>query len=139
MVSSPNIATGQNSTPQCITGSSAEFAKAFRREFKLIFPQHPLARIPVTHPLFSDEFGGTNIAVVQRRKTIQSADNGPLKTVLEKGPPVLEGIKIDDRYVVIFSPYDISCTLDSNVLMSFEGYEQSDAARIAINILFYVI
>ena len=47
---------------------------------------------------------------------------------------VLEGIEIDGRFVVIFSPYDISCALERQSTSACEGYVQKDAFKIAHNL-----
>jgi hypothetical protein len=49
----------------------------------------------------------------------------------------LEGIKLGDRYAVVFSPYDISCALENHASLECEGYIRQDAARIGINVVMY--
>ena len=44
--------------------ASPQFADAFRREMEAIFPGQKLERIPANHPLFSDEYGGFDLARV---------------------------------------------------------------------------
>jgi Domain of unknown function (DUF4159) len=53
--------------------------------------------------------------------------------------PLLEGIEIDGRYVVVFSPYDLSCALENSNSTECEGYTPTDARRIGINILLYAL
>ena len=52
-------------------------------------------------------------------------------------PPELEGIKIDDGYGVIFSPFDLSCALEKRDSLECRGYKREDAARIGLNVLLY--
>ena len=47
------------------------------------------------------------------------------------------GIQLDGRWAVIFSPYDISCALESREAIGCRGYTQKDAARIGLNVLLY--
>ena len=54
-----------------------------------------------------------------------------------KVSPYLEGIRLEDRYAVIFSKYDLSCALESHEAVRCEGYTRDDAARIAINVVLY--
>ena len=59
-----------------------------------------------------------------------AAANGPLRSQVREGEPVLEGVKLGDRWAVIFSPYDISCALENRESLECEGYTRKDAARI---------
>ncbi len=52
-------------------------------------------------------------------------------------PEELEGLKIGDRYAVIFSTYDLSCALERQDTMECQGYTRDDAARIGLNVLLY--
>ena len=63
----------------------------------------------------------------------------PLKATTRKVPPTLEGIRIDDRYGVIFSPYDMSCALENHESLECLGYVRKDAARIGLNVLLYAL
>ena len=56
---------------------------------------------------------------------------------MQKVPPELDGIQIDGRLAVIFSPYDISCALEQHEALQCRGYTREDAARIALNVLLY--
>jgi hypothetical protein len=115
--------------------SSPEFTAAFRREMEALFPQNSLERIPPTHPLFTAQFGGEDLPSVKRRQP-QSGD-GPLKSNVRAGEPYLEGIKLGNRYAVIFSRYDISCALENHESLECEGYTRDDAARLGMNVLMY--
>ena len=115
--------------------SSPEFAAAFRREMQAVLPDQPLERIPPNDALFSSEYGGDDLSLVSRRQP-QGGD-GPLKANLRQGEPFLEGIKLGDRYAVIFSPYDVSCALENHESLECEGYIRQDAARIGLNVIMY--
>ena len=118
--------------------TSKAFEEAFRREINNLFPNQPLERIPPTHPIFTPEFGGEDITTVERREPGGGGDGqGPLKSNIRKVEPDLDGIKIGDRYAVIFSRYDISCALEKHESLECEGYTRQDAARIALNVLLY--
>ena len=47
------------------------------------------------------------------------------------------GLKIGDRYGVIFSKFDLSCALEKHDSLECEGYTRDDAERIGLNILLY--
>jgi hypothetical protein len=104
---------------------------------KSIFPEQTLERIGARHPLFTKEFGGSDLSIVSRRQPETGRASDPLKSMVRKTEPYLEGLTIGDRYAVIFSPYDISCALESHESMECEGYVKEDAGRIGINVLLY--
>jgi hypothetical protein len=119
--------------------ASKEFADSFRAELKAIYPEASFARIPPSHPMFSEEFLGFNLqSVTLRDPTIRTADD-PLEARLVKTTPLLEGLEIDGRYVAILSPYDISCALEKGTSLECKGYTQDDAARIAANVILYAL
>jgi hypothetical protein len=117
--------------------SSKDFTEAFRREMKLVLPESKLDRIPVKHPLFTPELGGDDLRRVSRRQPDARPKGGPLKSQVREVEPYLEGIQLGDRYAVIFSPYDLSCALESHDTLECEGYTRQDAARIGLNVLLY--
>ena len=53
--------------------------------------------------------------------------------------PLGDGIQIDGRWAVVFSPYDISCALESHEAVGCRGYIRQDAARIGLNVLMYTL
>jgi hypothetical protein len=117
--------------------SSKEFTTSFRREIKSILPDAPLERIPVNHSLFSDEYGGAVLTTVLRRQPLAGGANGPLRAAVREGEPYLEGVTLGDRLAVIFSPYDLSCALETRESLDCEGYTRVDAARIGLNVILY--
>ena len=119
--------------------ASPEFTKAFRRELSAIFPASTLARIPPEHNLFTREFGGYELSQVTVRDPQVRAGDDPLKADLMKVSPLLEGLQIDDRYAVIFSPYDISCALENGSSLDCKGYVKDDAARLGINVILFAL
>jgi hypothetical protein len=117
--------------------ASEPFTRSFRREMAAVFPDHPLEPIPKDDPLWTWRYGGFDLPEVTRRDPQRSARNEPLKAALRKGPPDLEGVKLDDRYGVIYSRYDLSCALEKHDSVQCRGYLREDAARISMNVVFY--
>ncbi|MEN6406282.1 MAG: DUF4159 domain-containing protein [Thermoguttaceae bacterium] len=117
--------------------SSAEFAASLRRELKEMFPEQPLRRIPVDDPLLTPQFGGESLATVSRRQRQLGAARGRDALVVRHGEPALESLTLDGRHALIFSPYDVSCALESHGTLDCEGYAREDAVRIAMNVLLY--
>jgi len=121
-----------------ICGSQA-FTDAFRQEMAQIFPKTPLERVPPNDPVWTPSFGGFDLKTVSRRDPQPTAPGGKLQAVIRQGPPSFEGIKIDGRWVVLFSPYDLSCALEKHDSLECRGYSRDDAARIAINVVLYAL
>ncbi len=116
--------------------SSPDFADAFRREMAQIFPDHSLQPIPPEHPLWNDSKFGFPLAKdrVELRHPDSQAANGYRA---EMTVPKLEGIEIEGRMVVIFSPFDLSCAMENASASNCEGYKRDDAAKIATNVILY--
>ena len=116
-----------------------EFAASLREELKAIYPSAQLARIPPTHPIFTDEFHGFQLPSVMLRDPQIRSEDDPLTAKLVKTTPLLEGLEIEGRTAVILSPYDISCALEKGASLECKGYIPADAARIGANVLLYAL
>ncbi len=117
-----------------VCGSEA-FARALRRELAEIWPQQPLERVPASDPLFTTQFNGFDIRRVKRRDPEREAKQ--LIAQVHEVEPELEGLRIDGRWGVIFSPFDLSCALENHESLECRGYVRADAAKIAINVVLY--
>ncbi len=117
--------------------ASSPFTKAFRREMARVMPDHPIERIPANDPLLSTAFGAYDLHLVSIRDPQPASDDRPLAARVRQIAPQLEGIQIDGRWAVIFSPLDLSCALEKHEAVECRGYTQTDAGRIGINVLMY--
>jgi len=118
--------------------ASRAFTESFRREMATIFPDRKLERIPVTDPLLSKTYGGSDLRIVSRHDPApRPAGGGRLEAPPKKVPPDLEGVKFGDRWGVIFSQYDLSCALEKRDSLECRGYTRDDAARIGLNVVLY--
>lgn len=117
--------------------ASPSFTAAFRRELAAAIPEASIQRIPPDDPIFTTENGGYDIRRVSLRDPQAADAAGPVAARVRKVEPQLEGIRIDGRWAVIFSPFDISCALESHEAVGCRGYTQEDAARIGLNVLLY--
>ena len=112
------------------------FTTAFRTEIAAVLPDHTLEEIPASDPLFTaNEYGGFEIREVTLREP--SGGDGPLAARRRRIAPKLEGVRIGDRWAVIFSPYDLSCALEKQNSLECTGYDRDDAEKIALNVLLY--
>jgi hypothetical protein len=119
--------------------ANKEFADAFRREINSLFAEEgiKLEPIPANHAMFTDKYGGYDLSQVTRREPHRRTGEAPLQARQRKEAPVIEGLKIGDRYAVLFSPYDLSCALEKHDSLECEGYTREDAERIGLNLLLY--
>ncbi len=119
--------------------SSGAFAGSFRAEMASTFGKEKLERIPSDDPIWTTKFGGFDLKEVTRRTPSPRAAEKPSQAKISNGPPELEGIRIDGRWAVIFSPYDLSCALEKSDSPSCDGYVRADAAKIGVNVVLYVL
>jgi len=117
--------------------ASQPFTAALRRELAAALPEHAIQRIPPDDLLFTTANGGFDIRQVSLRDPQAAAAGQPVAARVRQVEPQLEGIQIDGRWAVIFSPFDISCALESHEAIGCRGYTQQDAARIGLNVLLY--
>ena len=52
-------------------------------------------------------------------------------------PVHLEGIKIDGRWVVIYSKYDVGCAIEGHKAADCLGHDKDSALRIAAAVVLY--
>ena len=52
-------------------------------------------------------------------------------------PPHLEGIKLDGRWVLLYSKYDLGCALERNTSPECVGYDHASALKIATAAVLY--
>ncbi len=117
----------------CAAGA---FTQAFRGEIAAILPNLKLEEIPADDPIFAaKEYGGYDIREVTLREP--AGGEGPLGVRKRRIAPKLEGVRMGDRWAVIFSPYDLSCALEKQNSMECAGYGREDAEKIALNVLLY--
>ncbi|MGL6227299.1 MAG: DUF4159 domain-containing protein [Thermoguttaceae bacterium] len=118
--------------------ASPSFTQSFEEEMKKIFPENPLLPIPKDDPIFSDLYNGFTVEKVTLRVP-QKGTNQKLEIVQREVEPDLRGIRVDDRWAIVFSPYDVSCALEKMNSISCKGYSQESALKIGINVLLYAL
>jgi Domain of unknown function (DUF4159) len=117
---------------------SQEFTDAVHRELSEVLRDASWVKVPSNHPMLTSEFQGFDI----RRVTIQNPGTqtgNAIQMQRYEGAPVLELLMWKERPVAIFSPYDLSCALESRQSSQCRGYPRADAARIAINMMLYAL
>lgn len=115
---------------------SEKFDKAFRQFAEKAFPDSKLQEIPLDDPLYSEKLNGKKIDIVERREKASGAKDGN-DAGYERLPPKLEGIKIDGRWVVIYSMYDIGCALENHKSTDCLGHNPDSARKLAAAAVLY--
>jgi len=105
---------------------SAAFDASFRRFVAQLLPNNPLVPIPPNDELLTKKVG-FDLANVQ----LTNAAGGG------RGHPLLEGVKINDHWAIIYSKFDIGCALERHTGMDCKGYTHESAVKIAANIVIY--
>jgi hypothetical protein len=119
--------------------ASEQFAAALRREIKAAIPEAEFVRIAENHAIFSQDLRGYGLNEVTLRDPQIRAAADPLRSKLIRIKPLLEGVAVDGRLAVVFSPYDISCAMENHASLECKGYIKADAARLAVNIVLYAL
>ena len=113
-----------------------EFDAAFRAMVAKMFPDQKLEVIPATDDLYSAKLNGAALTSVRRReKADASGGDGGFKDL----PPYLEGIKMDGRWAVIYSKYDVGCALEGHKSTDCLGHDRDSALRIASAAMLYAL
>jgi len=105
---------------------SPAFDVAFRKFVAELLPGNALVPIPRDDELYTTKvhYDLTDV------RYSQAAGGG-------KDLPQLEGVKINGRWAVIYSKYDIGCALERHQGLDCKGYTYESAMRIAANIVVY--
>lgn len=103
------------------------FDKAFRKFAQELFPKHKLERIPIDDLLFSEKLNGKGRALTEKNIQCRQDRNAQPRSMA----PWLEGIKVDGRWAIIYSKYDIGCALERHQSLDCRGYTPESALRIA--------
>jgi hypothetical protein len=112
----------------CAVGSS-EFDVAFRKAIAKIYPDHPLAPLPLDHPLFTFLYD------------VRRVDLAPLGQQLlpDMHSPVLEAVQVDGMLPVIYSPLSMSAGWEQLPRAYDKGYADVDALKIGVNVFMYAV
>ena len=54
-------------------------------------------------------------------------------------PPALEGIKLNNRWVVVYSKYDLGCALEKHQSTDCLGHDYESAVKLGKAVILYVL
>ena len=105
-------------SPGC---SDEKWDQSFRQEIKVCFPEYPLQKIPMTHPVFS---------------TVNQ-----ISRLTEKhGKPVmLEGLEINGRLVLVYSKEGLNDVEHAKGCCCCGGNEIQNPGKVNVNIFTYAV
>jgi hypothetical protein len=134
-----NLTTGGLLLADACCGSE-QFDKSFREFMKELFPKNSLERIPLKkEELFSADLNGVKLDESNIRARIKKPSGGRGEAGYTAMAPYLEGIKIDNRWVVIYSKYDIGCALEKHQSTDCLGYDHESALKLAKAAVLYAL
>lgn len=115
-----------------------EYDKSFRATVKQLFPEQELVAIPPDDPLFAAKNnGGTPLTQVRCRR--EKPDGSGPEQELRSYAPMLEGVKVDGRWVIVYSKYDIGCALEGHKSSDCLGHDKDSALRIGSAAVLYFL
>ena len=91
--------------------------------------------IPATDPIYGSEINGRPITSVRVRK--ERPDGKGPDSEYRDAAPYLEGIRINGRWVAIYSKYDIGCALENHQSSDCVGHDKDSALRLAAAAVLY--
>jgi len=103
--------------------SSKEWDQAFRREIKKTFPDIEMIKIPMEHKIFKTVFDVTSVRLKK-----------------SNGTATLEGLELDGRIVMIYSPEGLNDTANAGGgCCCCGGNEIRNSQEINVNVLTYAL
>ena len=112
------------------------FDTSFRELAAKLFPDKKLEVIPAGDDLYSQDLNGEAITRI-RCRTDSASDAGPAE--FKSMSPQLEGIKIQSRWVIIYSKYDIGCALEKHQTTDCLGHDHKSAITLGSAAVLYAL
>lgn len=129
-----NLMTGGLLLADACCGKEA-FDTSFRAFMKQLFPdgKYKLEPVPLNDELYSKDLNGE--AITEKNIKCRRERGGPMRNT----PPALEGVKVDGRWVVLYSKYDIGCALERHTAPDCLGYDHESALRLGTAAVLYLL
>jgi hypothetical protein len=126
-----NLTAGATLFGDACCGAS-EYDKAFRALTAKLYPDKKLERIPLDDYFYSKKLNGRAITSVKCRK-----GEGASIAEYTDMPPELEGVKVGNRWAIIYSKYDIGCALEKSKSSACKGHDHESAEILAAAAVLY--
>jgi hypothetical protein len=131
-----NLKSGGTLLADACCGAPA-FDEAFRKFMDVLWAEDKLKLEPIQpdDELFGKALNGVAIQQVRCRRRLPDGKVTELRNV----PPALEGVKLNGRWVVIYSRYDIGCALENHKSTDCVGHDHDSALRLARAAVLYAL
>jgi len=118
--------------------ASADFTASVRKEFAKALPESTWQTLDPKHPiLLRNAFGSFdlgNVSLVDPTNT--SSD---IKQAKREGPAEIFALEWKGRIVMLFSPNDLSCAMETKHSMQCRGYVRENAFQIGFNMILFAL
>ena len=118
-----------------------DFDASFRKFMEVLWEDRKdkpkLEPIPPDDELYSEALNGKKIDTVLCRR--ERPDGKGVDPEFKRVPPALEGVKINGRWVVIYSRYDIGCALERHATPDCLGHDYASAAALGKAAVLYAL
>jgi hypothetical protein len=131
-----NLKTGGILFADACCGSKT-FDESFRKFAEQLYPDQKLEDIPPTDELFSERINGAAITTVRCRR--ERPDGVGAEPEFREYAPQLQGIRVNNRWVVIYSKYDIGCALEKHQSANCLGHDHESALRLGSAVVLYAM
>ncbi len=130
------LETGGTILADACCGKKA-FDTAFRRLVEQVYPEGKLEPIPPNDALFGKDVNGTAITTVRCRTELASGNgqSGEFRAMA----PALEGLRIGNRWAIIYSKYDLGCALENHQSTDCLGHDHASALLLGKAAVFYAL
>ena len=105
-------------SPGC---SNANWDRAFRNELKIVFPELPLVRIPMEHPIFSMVY------------------KIPRLTLKKEATTQVEGLMLNGRLVLVYSREGLNDVQNAKGCCCCGGNQINESEKVNVNLITYVL
>jgi hypothetical protein len=133
-----NLQTGGLLLADACCGAPA-FDTSFREFVAALFPGKTLEPIPPDDDLYSATVDGVKRVVIPTVKLRTKASSAGKDAGFEEVPPQLEGVKIDGRWAIIYSKYDLGCAMEGHKSSDCLGHTRDSALRLAAAAVIYAL
>ncbi len=117
--------------------ASAEFSESVRREFSKALPESSWRTIEPKHMLMQRNDGTGNFDLSNVTLVDPSSPSSDIKQAKREGPAEILALEWKGRIVMLFSPNDLSCAMESKHSMQCRGYVREHAFHIGTNMILF--
>lgn len=130
------LETGGTILADACCGKKA-FDAAFRKLVEQIYPEGKLEPISPSDPLFGKDVNGTPITTVRCRTELATGNgqSGEFRSMA----PALEGLRIGNRWAIVYSKYDLGCALEKHQSTDCLGHDHASALLLGKAAVLYAL